>query len=312
PLRPGANLVHFPDSAGDGLFVTAENGLRVRATPRMGAEGTWAEVELPVGHSDLTIDRGGAASTVQVDTGAEPPLPSAVGDDGPECASAALGRLVAGSRAPLTGCPSDALAPADATALRRLVGYLAARDTPGITIAGDDSPRSRQAAQVVRDSAAQAGVPATDAAHPSNALIDVAGWSRSAQLLGEVADGQSARPTYTAGVYLAPWLLHAPVISKVPTSFLPLRFNPRAEQALSYAVALENAFGQQSPSIAGFDQWLTAHHTEIQGPVTLYASAQVSVMSMDMGHDMPGMGMGGDHPGQWVSNATIVPVSMPL
>lgn len=318
PLRPGKNLVHFPDSAGDDLSVTADNGRQTRTTPRPGAEGTWAEVDLPAGRSDLTVEHGGSTTTVHVDTGAEPPLPSAVGNDGPECASAALGSLVAASRAPLTGCPSDALAPADAATLRQLVGYMASRGTPGITIAEDDSPRSQQAAQLVRDSAAQAHIPTTSATtsdpDPSNAFVDVAGWSRSAQLLDDIGHRQATQPTYTAGVYLAPWLLHTPVVNTVPTSFLPLRFNPRTEQALLYSVALYNDFGKEAPSTSGFDQWLTVRRETTREPSKLYACAQVDVMPMSTSDDMPGMnmGMGGNYPGQWVSNGTTVPISGPL
>lgn len=314
PLRPGKNLVHFPDSAGDDLSVAPENGPRARATPRPGAEGTWAEVDLSAGRSNLTIEHRGSTSTVPVDTGAEPPLTSAVGDDGPECASATLGSLVAGSRAPLTRCPSDALALADATALRQLVGYMASHGTPAITIAEDNSPRSQQAAQLIRDSAAQAHIPATSAPDPSNALVDVAGWSRSAQLLDNIAHNQATQPTFTAGVYLAPWLLYSPVVKTLPTSFLPLRFNPRAEQALLYSVTLKNAFGNEAPSTSGFDQWLTARRETTHQLPTLYACAQVDVMPMSMSN-MPGMnmgtGMGGNYPGQWVSNGTIVPITGP-
>ncbi len=316
PLRPGKNLVHFPDSAGDDLRVTPDNGPQARATPRAGAEGTWAEVNLPAGLSDLTIEHHGGTSTVPIDTGTEPPLPSAVGDDGPECASATLGSLVAGSRAPLTRCPSDALTPVDATALRQLIGYMASHGTPGITIAEDDSPRSQQAAQLVREAAAQAHIPAARAPDPSNALVDVAGWSRSARLLDDTAHNQATQPTFTAGVYLAPWLLHAPVVKTVPTSFLPLRFNPRAAQALLYSVTLKNAFDKEAPSTSGFDQWLTVRRETNQQLPTLYACAQVDVMPMSTNDTMPGMNMGtdmgGDYPGQWVSNGTIVPISGPL
>lgn len=313
PMRPGKNLVHFPDSAGEDFSVTAENGRQVRATPRPGAEGTWAEVDLPAGRSDLTVEHGGSGSTVHVNTGAEPPLPSAVGDDGPECASAALGTLVAGSRAPLTRCPSDALAPADATALRQLVGHITSHGAPGITVAADGSQRSQQAAQVVRDSAAQGNVPTSSAPDPSNALVVVAGWSRSAQLLDDIGSKQATQPMYTAGVYLAPWLLYSPMVNKVPISYVPLRFNPRDKPALSYSVTLANAFGGEMPSTSGFDQWRTARHETSHEPLILYASAQVGLMRMmHTSDDMPGMSMDHGHPGQWVSNGTCVPVSGPL
>lgn len=303
PLRQGKNLVHFPAGAGDHISVTAENGRKVQAGPMPGAEGSWADVDLPAGRSSLTVEHGGSTSTVQVDTGAVPPLPSAVGDDGPECASAALGGLLAGSRVPLTRCPSDALDPADADALRQLVGYMAAHGISDITVAEDGSPRSRQAAQLVRTSAARAHLRTGSPAGPRSALVDVAGWSRSATLLGGVAGQQVTRPTYGAGVFLAPWLLYTPVVNRVATSFVPLRFNPRDQRALTYSVTVENAFGKENPSTAGLDQWRAARREAPYQPLSLYACAQVSVMMM------PGMDMTTDYPGQWVADGTCVPVS---
>lgn len=316
PQRPGPNLVHFPATAGTKLTVSTKDGKRVGAQSRPGADGTWAEVNLPAGRSDLTVDQDGHSSTVEVDTGNEPGLPSAVGDDGPECASSALGGLAAGSQEPLTRCPSDSLTPADADALNKLVDFNASRAAPGITIAEDGSPRSQQAAQLVRDRAAQAHIPTTTDPNPANALVDVAGWAHSDPVLSDIAYKQANQPTYQSGVYLAPWLLHSPVVNKVPTSFLPLRFNPRDHQALSYSVTLENEFGQETPSGSGFDQWLSARHETTHDAPTLYASAQVSAMPMntsdDTGGGMAGMAMGGDYPGQWISNGTIVAVSGPL
>lgn len=312
PMRPGQNLVHFPDSAGEAPSITAENGRTVRATARASAEGTWAEVDLPAGRSDLTVEHAGSASTVHVNTAGEPPLPGAVGADGPEWASAALGALVAGSHARLSRCPSDALAPADATALRLLVRFIASHGAPGITVDADGSQRSQQAAQVVHDGAAQADIPTSSAPNPGSALVVVAGWPRSAQLLDEIASEQATRPMCTAGVYLAPWLLYSPVVNKAPISYVPLRFNPRDTRARAYSVTLANAFGGEMPSTSGFDQWCSARHEPLHEPVVLHASTQVDLMRMmPTSHDMAGMGMDDRHPGQWV-NGTCVPVSRPL
>jgi hypothetical protein len=319
PMRPGKNLVHFPDSAGEDPSVTAGNGRPVRATTRPGAEGTWAEIELPAGRSDLTVVHAGSASTMRLNTGSEPPLPSAVGADGPESASAALGSLVAGSLARLTRCPPDALAPADATALRQLVGFITSRGAQGITVDADGSRRSQQAAQVVHDSAARANVPTSSAPDPSSALVVVGGWARTAALLDEVASEQATRPMCSAGVYLAPWLLYSPVVNKAPISYVPLRFSPRDTGALDYSITLANAFGGEMPSTSGFDQWRSTRHETFDEPVVLHASAQVSVMRMmPSSRDMPGMSMNagmstdGRSPGRWVSNGTCVPVSRPL
>lgn len=312
PQRPGHNLVHFPDSAGKDLSVRTPDGQEAKALPRPGAEGTWADLDLPAGRSDLTVQRGHSMSTVSVDVGSESGVVNAVGPDAPECASAALGGLVSGARTPLARCPADSLAPPDADALRKLVSYAASRATPGITLAEDGSPRSRQAADVVRTSAAQAHIPTTSAPDPHNALVVVSGWSDASQRLQSVSYRQADQQTYGSGVFLAPWLLHTPVVNRALTSFLPLRFNPRDEQALTYSVAAENSFGGEAPSTSGFDQWLSARRETPHEALALYASAQVSAMPMDTMGSMEGMDMGGDYPGQWVSGGTVVPVSGPL
>jgi hypothetical protein len=103
------------------------------------------------------------------------------------------------------------------------------------------------------------------------------------------------------------------VVNKAPVTYVPLRFNPRDERALAYAITLANIFAGEMPSTSGLDQWHSARHETCQGPVVLHASAQVSVMRMKpAGQDMPGMSMDGRSPGQWVSGGTCVPVSRPL
>ncbi|GAA4857810.1 hypothetical protein [Saccharopolyspora rosea] len=308
PQRPGRNLVHFPPGAGADLAVATGDGPLVRAVPRPGAEGTWAEVDLPAGRGELMIHSGRGHGTLQVDAGDGPGIPAASGADGPECAGAALGGLVAGRHDVLTRCPADGLEDADADALRRLVGVLASRSVPGIAVAADGSPRSRQAAEVVRRAAADAHLPVRDS--PENALVVVSGWADAAPRLHALSERQASLPTYAQGVYLAPWLLHAPVVNEALTSFLPLRFNPRDAQSLEYSVALENGFGGENPSASGFRDWLRARRDRPADAVTLYASAQVSAMPMEIrSPDMADMSMGGDYPGQWVPGGTIVPVS---
>jgi hypothetical protein len=315
PQRPGKNLVHFPDSTGGNLSVAA-GGRSVPALPRAGSSGTWAVVDLPAGRSDLVVSRDDRQDTVEVDAGTAPGPASATGDDGPECASAALGGLLGGGRDVLNACPADALPAADAAALRKLVGFLVSKSAPAITVAGDGSPRSDQAAQVVRASAAAARIPVSDSPGPDNALVLVSGWSDAATRLHAVTEQQAAQHTYGSGVYLAPWLVHAPVVNSALTSFQPLRFNPRDDQALNYAIELANSFGGEPPSAAGFQRWLSAHRTGIDDGVAIYASAQVSAMPMDTGSGaMTGMDMGmggGSYPGQWITGGTIVPITGPL
>ncbi|WP_243793125.1 hypothetical protein [Saccharopolyspora gloriosae] len=314
PHRPGRNLVHLPESVADDITVDA-GGTPVRAQARPGTSGTWAEVDLPAGRSDLELRRTGGEEqgSVEVDTGSAPgpDVSGATGEDGPECASVALAGLVAGQRAPLTSCPADALSEKDDRALRELVGYVHRNGAPGITVLGDDSPRSRQAADVVRSAAAQAKLPTGDKPHPDRALILVGSWTQAAEHLDSVAKTQNTEPLYLYGVHLAPWLMHSPVTSTTASSATPLRFDPRDYRSLEYGMAVSEAFGGEPPSVAGLDTWLAARGQRIDDPVVVYASAKVDAMQMNM----PGMsgGMHGSEPaGQWVPRGTVVAVSGPL
>lgn len=311
PHRPGKNLVHLPESAGDEFTVDAGGG-PVRAVARPGTSGTWAEVDLPAGRGELEVHGPGATTgDVEIDTGSGPGLPAATSGDGPECASTALAALVAGQRVPLDGCPADSLSEQDAAALRTLVGYVQRNGAPGITVLGDDSPRSRAAADVVRDAARQARIPVGDRPAPDNALVLVGSWTDAARRLDTVAATQHTAPTYAYGVHLAPWLLHSPVTTGIASSAVPLRFDPREYRSLEYGMALSTSFGGEPPSVAGFHTWLAARGQRAHDPVVIYASAQVDAMQMDM----PGMrgGMHGSEPaGQWVPHGTVVAVSGPL
>lgn len=299
PHRPGRNLVHFPESAG--LDVVVESGDRIsRAVPRPGSTGTWAEVELPDGRSDFVVRRGDEQGTVDVDTGELPTQPDAVGADGPECASAALGGIVAGTPSVLDRCPSAELSTEDADALRKQVGYLATTRVPSIAVIGDDSPRSRAATDVVVSQAQQRGLAVRD--DPEGALLVVSGWARAAEALDTANRGQG----YIYGIHIAPWLLHGPVVNAVAGSSTALRFDPRDERSLTYGMALASAFGGEPPSLAGFRGWLEARQEILTGDVAIYASAQVDVMQMS-NHQH-----GSSAAGQWVPKGTIVAISGPL
>ncbi|WP_158887170.1 hypothetical protein [Amycolatopsis anabasis] len=312
PQRPGRNLVHFPAGAGEGLTVGVEGGLFAPAIARPGAQGSWAEVDLPPGRSDLLIDRGGARTSVEVDAGEEAAGPvTAAGADGPECASAALGGLIAGRKDPLAACPADALADEDADALRKLVGFLGGRGVRTIVLAEDPSPRGTAAAAVVRAAAAQRGIGIGDG--PDSALVAVTGWADGYTAMARAAEAQREAPAYPYGLYLAPWLLNGPIVNAVTSSSLPLRFHPREQLAVSYTVAAANAFGGESPSVGGFRSWLGAQAKSVSGEVQIYASAQVNAMPMNPREPhAPGMPMIGDGAGQWIPNGTVVPVSLPL
>jgi hypothetical protein len=291
PQRPGRNLVHLPDTA-------TVNG--VHAVARPGMNGAWAEVDLPPGRSSLQISRDGKESTLAVDTGSG----TAARAVDPECVNAALGGLLGGSRLALTSCPSDTLSTEDADSVHKLVDYLKGRKIPAITVVGDGTPRAKAAEDVVR----QAGIPVSDTEQPNSALVVVAGWSDAATELAKVAVSQTQKPTYVYGIYLAPWLLTAPLLKSVVSSAIPLHFDPRDPRTLAYTVALSNSFPGETGTIGGLDQWLAAQGQRTEPAVRLYASAQVDAMPMD--NTMDGMEMA--YPGQWVPNGTIVPISGPL
>lgn len=303
PQRPGRNLVHVPASAGAGVTIAG-----VPASTRPGAEGFWAEVDLPSGRSDLTIGQGGQETTIEVDAGTQAGL--AVG---PECASAALGGLIAGRKTVLASCPENTLSEQDADALRRLVEFLGNRHPAAITLVSDDSPRGIAAADVVEKAAAEQNLRVQSEPAAQGALVVVSGWATAHDALTRARQTQRDAPCYTYGLYLAPWLLTGPIVNTVSASTVPLRFDPREQLAMSYAVALGNAFGGESPSVDGFRNWLGPVAQASTEKVRLFATAQVNVMPMLPGQPhAPGMPMVGDGVGHWVPGGTVVPVSNPL
>ncbi|ONI81241.1 hypothetical protein ALI144C_22185 [Actinosynnema sp. ALI-1.44] len=309
PHRPGRNLVHVPASAGD-VQVSTPGSTPVQASPIAGAEGAWAEVDLPSGRGEVVLAKGSASASVGVDTGDQPGPSLATGVDGPECASAALGGLVAGVRQVLARCPADALSDEDADALRKVVTFLNSRGVKGITLVSDDSGRSVRAAAVVREAAANAGIRIGGDPRQDSALVAVSGWSVAAGTLPRIAAQQAETPIHPHGIYVAPWLLNTPIGTSVTTFSVPLRFDPREESAVSYAVTLGNRFGGESPTIAGFHAWRgSVPSTGAQ----IYAVAQVTAMPMGPGEvHAPGMPMTEELAGQWIAKATVVPVSAQL
>ncbi|MBE9375360.1 hypothetical protein IQ251_12980 [Saccharopolyspora sp. HNM0983] len=313
PQRPGRNLVHLPESAGEGIEVVGA-GEPVRTEQRAGTSGRWAEVDLAAGRSRLTVQHaGGHGSTaVDVDTGqVRTAVTGATGPDGPECAGTALAARVAGSRDAVSSCPSQELSTADAGALRSAVGYLAARKAPAIALLGDDSPRSRQAADAVRDAAAEHRIAVHGAPQSGDAALLVSGYEAAQRRLDELRGLQGRGLELTHGVHLAPWLLNAPLANSVATASVPLRFDPRDGRALQYGMAVDALFPGSVPSVSGFTAWLRTRGQELTGPVAIYASAQVDVMKMDMpGHDMSMHGSAAA--GQWNPHGTVVAISGPL
>ncbi|HWD03595.1 MAG TPA: hypothetical protein VG674_14195 [Amycolatopsis sp.] len=310
PQRPGRNVVHFPASAGDDLSAGVRGGRVTKAVARPGAEGTWADVDLPPGRSDLEIHRGGTTTVVEVDAGTAPG-PAITGADAPECASAALGGLVAGRADVLTACPADALSPEDGGALVKLVEFLAGRKPSAITLVEDDSPRGSAAAKLVRATAARTGLVVRPDAGPATALVVVSGWAAGYTAMTRAAELQRSEPTHQYGLYLAPWLLNGPIVNAVASASLPLRFDPREATAVGYAVAVGDRFGGESPTVGGFRSWLGADRPA--GDVQIFAAAQVNAMPMyPTEPHATGMVMDRDYAGQWVPDGTIVPITSVL
>ena len=264
PQRPGTNWVHV-----DTDRVVTVGG--VRSTTLPGATGQWVRVTLPSGRSSLQVKEIGrswerlASGSFQVDAGHGAP----VALDGPECVSAWTAAALL-RRTP-AACPSQQLTATDRAALESLVSWLAKRHVAGITVVGDDTPRSVQAGQLL--AAARTRLSLSD----QGALVTTSGWG--------TADSQLARTTAPQdGVYLAPWLVTGPFLSRygdlAPLAALP--FDPSGPQALRYAAALPAG---EVPTAAGFDAW---GGTAV--PARVYASAPVSILPADLGHEHPSGG----------------------
>jgi hypothetical protein len=273
----------------------------VPATERPGAGGRWAVVDLPPGASKLWV----SGASVDVDTGhGSPSGPRFTGPDGPECASAVLGAVLAGSKRALTGCPADTLAPADAETLRALVKQLAGRGVPEVRVAADDSARSVAAVSVLRDAAREAGLTITGAPVRDGALVVVSGWAAATSTLREIATRQLTEVLYSTGTYLAPWLLSAPVLRSTNGTVLALRFDPRDESAVRYRLAVEATFHDSAPTASGYHAWLAAQGRPEPAATRLYAASAVAFLPQDFAHHT--------HESGWLPGGTIVPVTGPL
>jgi hypothetical protein len=298
PQRPGWNLVHA-EPGGSAVAVGLDRAHLTPLAPRPGTTGGWALVHLPAGHATLWIGRSGTAEGLRLATaGAETDLHLA-GPDGPECASAALGALLANSTAVPARCPADTLSATDATALRQLVSFLAGRHVRALEIVGDGSLRSAQAAAAVQAAAVATGMPLTPVPDRSAPRIVVGGWPTAEQVLHESLHGASQ------AVYLAPWLATAPVLAHGTGAVVALAFDPREALPRTYLATLRAALPGESASPAGYAAWLAARGMASSGPTRLYASAQISFLPPELGHQH------GDTEG-WVQGGTLIPVTGPL
>jgi hypothetical protein len=310
PHRPGRNLVHIggsdPASVTAGLDVSA---LRPAST-RAGSNGAWATVDLPAGRSTLLLRRNGKTSRLTLDTGQPGDSPaSATGPDGPECASAVLGRLLSNAEPPQAiACPADRLDPADADAVRGMATHLAGRKVRSVVLLADGSPRSRAAEQAVRATLASAGVQVHTSGTQGEALVVLTGWSTAATRLAEVSARQDRTSTFPYGLYLAPWLLTDPVVRSAASVLVPLPYDPHAQQPSTYAGLVRAGFAGEAPSASGYRAWQAARSDggagEPEPSIRLYTASQLAFLPRQFQHHENDQG--------WLRGGTVVPASGPL
>jgi hypothetical protein len=305
PGRPGFNLV----GVGARTASAGPDPNRLTAGERRPGSGhTWIGVQLPAGSSRLWVstgDTGEAVAPVEVDTGDNETTVSTAlrGDDGPECASAAAGVLVAGGSRPLGDCPADRLTEPDAAALRSVVAFLDRRGEESVALVGDGSPRGIAAVAEVRAAARRQGITVTEPGTARQPLIVVSGWSGADATVKAVANGKIV----AEGTYLAPWLLAPPLLSPSAGQLIPLRYAPRGRAATAYLTALGERLPGELPTAAGYEAWLRERGMPVQASPRLYAAAVLYV---------PGSGGTAAHhhtaQADWLPSGMIVPVAGPL
>lgn len=279
PQRPGPNLVQVMTDRSTELIV---DGHHYPTGPRPGVDGMWAQIELSPGHSRIEVHQGKHMVQQVVDAGSTPVDVSLTGPDGPECAAAAFGALLGGSRNPLGACPHQALTPGDADALRATVRDLVQRGARSATLITDDTPRGRAAAGTVRSAAAPAGIAIRTAAGNADVVIATAGWAGTDAALRH----RSSEPLY--GTYVAPWLMQAGIVAVAggaPLAVLP--FDPLGPVATAYVAALRRVAPTLGASAAGLETFRTARgDPPDRTPLAIYAATRAFSM-------MPGVDGGG-------------------
>jgi len=306
PARPGWNLVHV---GADRVTAGTDPARLAPAAGRPGTTQAWAPVWLPAGRSQVWIGYRGATASLPVDTGpANAAGPDLRGPDGPECATFALGRAIAGAAEPLGACPADRLASADAAALRAMVRFVAGRGVSGFGLVSDSSPRAVEAEAVVRAEADRAGltvgslpgqsVGAAPARAAGNPVVVVSGWAAAEAAIREVGTGRLR----AQGSYLAPWLLNAVLLDTPAGQLLPLRFDTADARAMRYVAVLGAAFPGAPATAASFTGWLRADLGA--EPVRLHAASRVSVPGLPAQHAHTS--------GRWLPSGAIVAVTGPL
>lgn len=341
PMRPGPNLVHIGASPNPGSAPTMSSGMSgmgpsaggaapavptvsvsaggasVTAGARPGAPGLWAVLDIPAGTHTLTLATGPTNSgpgprdstTVPVDVGTAAGSPTQgageqawTGPDGPECASAALGAVIA-SATPVSSCPADRLSSTDAASLSGTVAFLAHQRLTHLGLVSDGSTRSRAAAAVVREQAARWRLTIDPTPVGQDSVLVVTGWDGAPAALHAVTE--RAAHGSTGGAILAPWLAVAPILGEASSETVPLTFNPQTKPVREYAATLRAVFPGETPSPAGYLAWAAGTDPSALGAMRFYGAAQVNVpMGGMMDFDMNPDGV----PGDWYPSGTIVPI----
>ena len=211
---------------------------------------------LPIsGRSDVWVQDAGQVDSVPTDTGGTGTAPPALaGADGPECASALLGRMVAaGAASGGVRCPSEQLDPADAAALREMLTSLAAQGHRRVAAVGDRSPRGLAATRTVAAAAAARGIELVPPGVAGVPLLVTSGWSDAGTLLRRVAGGDLP----ANGTYLAPWLFTEPLLAIDAGHHIGVRFDAAAESFQRYRSELRAGYPTQPASAAGYEAWLS-------------------------------------------------------
>jgi hypothetical protein len=316
PGAPGRNLVRVDTGHAHGgpvtpvLVGTTEQDL-VRARPRPGADGLWANVNLPKGEGVVLVTHGPAHRIpFVVPTGTDRDASSAWGSaDGAECLAAATGRLTAGGRPTATGCPADRLTGDDRDAVASTVDLLFERGVRQLALHSDSSARSRAATKVATATAVRHGIDVVaPGARPDtrSALLDLSGWLEAAEhLAAETRKPQREQLIRADGVWLAPWLLSRGVVDSTAGAILPLTFDIRDAEPQRYAQVLAKYLPGQAPTAAGFAAWL-AEQGGRPGTARLYAASRAAYMPASAGHS--------SHETQvsWFPGGTITPVGPPV
>lgn len=328
PTGGGPTLMRLSPAAGGGQGGAAAHvdhrraeappvGYSVRAagadapsvsfTPRPGAPGVWALVDLPAGTDAVSLTGPGGTATVPVATAPLGPGLAATlaGPDGPECTDRFLGDLLArghGAGGAPVACPAAALEPTDARSLELAVGDLARRGLRTLHLVGDASPRARQATAVVRAAAQRSGLAISTTPRPDDGLLVLSGWASAHATLTDVTARATLTPTFTGGQFLAPWLVTRGVLAAGSSTMFPLGFVPQEPTPRGYAAMLTTVFADAAPSAVGYLAWGRAQGLP-EGGTRLYGAAAMDVMP-----GMPGMNHG-DLAGAWLPGGSVIPIS---